>query len=233
MQGDTYPTSYAAFTKKDCPFNYDLEKHYQTMLDLSYKFNIPYLGICAGAQHFSLYHGGSLSLLNKESINYDASRTINFIKGTLPYFLSLTKLQQSQVLQDCELPEVSFSGHRAHSFAAIIGKLGEDMQLGAIAGDDVAMSYAHSNGIRYATQFHPEHYYKYQDDNSINQRAWLDNFVELAEMYHAHRINNAIHPIEYISTIKDRLETCMVNPTCLAGEYSYESLFDGRGFFNQ
>lgn len=182
--------------------------------------NIPYLGICAGAQHFSLYHGGSLTLLNKNSINYDVSNKINFVKGSLPYFLSLTKLQQNQVLHDCELPEISFEGLRAHSFAAVIENLGDNMQLGAVSGDDVAMAYAHGNGIRYATQFHPEHYYKNNDNNSINQKAWLDNFVELAEMYHEYRVNNDKHPIEYFAAVKDRLESCTVEPTCLAGEWS-------------
>ncbi len=214
--GDTYPRNIEEFTKKDCPFRNALEKHYQKMLELSDKFSIPYLGMCAGAQHFSLYHGGSLSLLNKNSINYAASSEINFIKGTIPYFQSLTKVQQDKVLSDCELPEVSFSGSRAHSFAAVIGKLGEDIQLGAVSGDDVAMSYAHNNGIKYATQYHPENAYRYHDE--IYQKAWLDNFVDLAEKHHDHRVNNAMHPIEHFVDIKARLDTCTTAPTCVAGD---------------
>ena len=155
---DSYPRNAEGFKKEDCPFNNQLEKYYQNTLELSDKFAIPYLGICAGAQHFSMYHGGSLKLLNRDNIDYSASLDIKFVEGTLPYYLSLTKEQQTKALSDCDLPKISFSGDRAHSFAAIIGQLGDNIELGAISGDQVAMSYAHSNGIRYATQYHPEHY---------------------------------------------------------------------------
>ena len=226
--GDSYPRNSEGFKKEDCPFNNQLEKHYQNTLELSDKFAIPYLGICAGAQHFSMYHGGSLKLLNINDIDYSASLDIKFVEGTLPYYLSLTKEQQTKALSDCDLPKISFSGDRAHRFAAIIGQLGDNIELGAISGDQVAMSYAHSNGIRYATQYHPEHYYKYdnQNSNALHQKAWLDNFVELAEMHHSHRMNNNIvHPIEHYTQIKARLEICITAPTCLGDEPTYESLF--------
>ena len=45
--GDSYP-NIEEFAKEDCPFEMALENHYQNILDLTYKFNIPYLGMCAG-----------------------------------------------------------------------------------------------------------------------------------------------------------------------------------------
>lgn len=223
--GDTYPRKLEVFSKQDFPFNSNIEKHYQKMLEMSDKFQIPYFGICAGAQHFSLYNGGSLTKVTKE--DSADSKQINFIKGTLAYFLSLTLDQQHKALSECEFPEVSFSGDRAHSFAAVAEKLGDNIELGAVSGDDVAMSYASNNGISYATQFHPEHYYKDKDDNSIHQRALLDNFIDLAEIYHDYRVNNGFNPIMYYTEIKYRLDECMTAPTCLSGKDVCDDFYYG------
>lgn len=213
--GDTYPRDLKEFKKEDCRLYFDIEKHYQNILEKSYQLHIPYLGMCAGAQHFSMYHGGSLKPLKE----YEKGKhTVNFIKGTLPHFMSLTEEQQKNVLEDCSFTDISVKGDTAHHYAAIIGKLGNDLQLGAISkdntkGEDVAMAYAHNNGIRYATQFHPEHYYNdlyYEELTSsiIHQNAWLDNFISIAKMHHEYRVNNATHPEEYMHGIKARLEEC-------------------------
>ena len=202
---DSYP-KLEEFTKKDCPFEMKIEVHYQNMLDLTNKLDIPYLGMCAGAQHFAMYHGGTLAPLQGYSYG---THQVTFIEGTLPYFMSLTKEQQRSVLSNCHFPKVIFKGDTAHHYAAITNKLGEDMKLGAVSEDGVAMSYAFGNGIRFATQFHPEHRYQFNDDNSINQKAWLDNFIDLARSHHDYRFNNVSHPIILFETVKARLEECI------------------------
>jgi anthranilate/para-aminobenzoate synthase component II len=214
--GDNFPAE-NEFTKEDCLSPTPLEMHYQTMLEYSDNLNIPYLGMCAGAQHLSLYHDGSLKKIDGYSQGH---HQVNYIKGTLPYFMSLTKEQQSNALKNCELPEVSFKGDTAHHYAAVEGKLGNDLQLGAISEDNVVMSFASNNGIRYSTQFHPEHHYGNQDNNAIHQNAWLNNFVEIARMHHAHRVNGDAHPTEYYTEVKARLDECIFEPTCLVETYA-------------
>ena len=58
------------------------------------------------------------------------------------------------------------------------------MELGAISEDGVPMAYAHKSGIRYATQFHPEHYYRFTADSSSHQKTLLDNFIDIAISHH-------------------------------------------------
>ncbi|MGB4191976.1 MAG: hypothetical protein WBJ81_05475, partial [Rickettsiales bacterium] len=82
--------------------------------------------------------------------------------------------------------------------------------------------------IRYATQFHPERFYDNLDDaNTTNQKAWINNFVELAQMHHEFRMNGAKHPTEYFAEVKLRLNECLVEPTCLAEDSlaAYQDLY--------
>ena len=182
----------------------ELEKLYQLVLDKTAQLNIPYIGMCAGSQHFSLYHGGVLKPLD----GYDkGNNIINYIPGTLPYFLALTKEQQQKYLKEGVAPKISFKGDTAHHFAAIASKVGKDIILGATSEEDhVAMSYAHKGGIRFGTQFHPEHYYGSKEDFAINQNAWLDNFVDLAQMLHDHKIGQGQHPLEYMQRVQEQID---------------------------
>lgn len=50
---------------------------------------------------------------------------------------------------------------------------------------------------------------EYSENNSIHQKAWINNFVELAEMHHNYRVNNHTHPIEYYAQVKAQLDTCL------------------------
>ena len=55
----------------------------------------------------------------------------------------------------------------------------------ALSEDGVPMAYVHENGIRYATQFHPEHYYHFTNDSATDhQHTLLDNFIDIATMRH-------------------------------------------------
>jgi gamma-glutamyl-gamma-aminobutyrate hydrolase PuuD len=226
--GDTYPEYLDEFTKADCPFSQTIEQHYQNVLEQTHQFNIPYLGMCAGAQHFSMYHGGSLKPLKKYNFG---QHQITFNPGSLAHFLSLGLPEQKQALANCEFQQVSFKGDTAHNYAAIVDKLGQNLQLGAVSEDGVAMAYAHENGIRYATQYHPEHYYHSNKIENIYQKSWFDNFISLAKKHHDYRIEEALHPINYFQQVQERLEECAQQPTCLAQELEMMMGLSEKGFF--
>ena len=83
------------------------------------------------------------------------------------------------------------------------------------------MSFAHKNGLSYATQFHPEHYYHKTNDSTTNhQKVWLDNFIDLANLHHDFRMGIREHPEVFFEQINERLEQCMETPTCLMGDGS-------------
>jgi gamma-glutamyl-gamma-aminobutyrate hydrolase PuuD len=209
--GDSYPKHLPEFKKQDCPFEQETEQLYQIVLEETEKLNIPYLGMCAGAQHFSMYHGGTLAPLNGYNMG---QHTVTYIEGTLPHFQVLTRHEQKKAIMECELPKISFKGDTAHHFAAIPDKVGIGLQLGAVSEHGIPMSYAHANGIRYATQFHPEHHYE-DDTQYVNyQKTWIDNFVHIAILHHDARLNNGTHPIEYFAEVSERLNECTVAPTC-------------------
>jgi ankyrin repeat protein len=121
---DSYPRNLSEFTKKDCQFSMELEQLYQLVLQKTDELKIPYLGICAGAQHFALYHQGTLAPLDGYNMG---KHEIEFVKGTTPYFLSLTPEQQWQALKVGIFPQVKFQGYTAHHFAALNGKIGQDI----------------------------------------------------------------------------------------------------------
>lgn len=199
--GDSYPEDLQEFTKKDCPFSMELEQLYQFVLQKTDELKIPYLGICAGAQHLALYHQGALSPLNGYN---QGQHEIEFIKGSIPYFLSLPAEQQEQALKNGLFPHVKFKGDTAHHYAAINGKLGQDMKLGAISEHKVPMTYIHQNGIRLATQYHPEHHYT-DELSAIHKKAWLDNFVAIARLHHNSKIHGTVTPSEYLEFVEQHL----------------------------
>lgn len=199
------------FNINDCPLNLSIEKLYKKTIEIAAHNKIPYLGICAGAQHLVLFQNGSLRPIKGYSVG---KHQITFLKPSISYFMSLTKNQQNLALELCKLPNIKYLGDTAHNYVATNNNLGFEIQLGAISEDNIPMAYSSANGINHATQFHPEHYYK-EDDNpqAFHQTAWIDNFIELAIMQHNHRFNNEIEPIDYFKKVKLRLEECLLMET--------------------
>lgn len=193
---DSFPKDLEEFSLNDIIFKLDIEKHYQNMLDISYNFNIPYLGICAGAQHLVLYHQGKLRKVE----NYNqGKKNISILENSLAHFMILSKVEQL----NSTFLKINFLGEVAHHFAGDILNLGSELKLGGISVDNIAMIFYHYNGIRWGIQFHPENCYAQQDGDSNKQKPLLDNFLDLALMHHEFRINNAIHPIAYIAKIRE------------------------------
>ncbi|KIE04981.1 hypothetical protein NF27_EY00770 [Candidatus Jidaibacter acanthamoeba] len=223
--GDSYPKHLNEFNISDWQPQYEIEETYQLALDKTSLYNIPYMGMCAGAQHFILYNKGYLSPLN----DYNHGRhEVSYLKGTLAHFQAMTSLEQQQALLSCEFPEIKFMGDTAHHFAGVLNKLGNDIELGAISEDEIPMSYAHINGLSYATQFHPEHYYNMNNDEGIvnYQMVWLDNFINLSKMHHQAIYNNEIYPEIYMSQIKQRLEECNNKKTNITENEPHEQPFN-------
>jgi hypothetical protein len=124
-------------------------------------------------------------------------------------------------LNNCEFPEIAFKGDTAHHYAAVADKLGQGLQLGAVSEEGIAMSYAHENGLRYATQFHPEHYYHLPFDKhgGVNyQKVWLENFIYLTKLHHNHTMQESVHPEIIFNYVSNRLDKCVKTPTCLVEE---------------
>lgn len=213
--GDSFPNDKAEFNKNDWAQSMVLEQTYQAALAKTYELKIPYMGMCAGAQNFVLHHDGYIYPLDGYS---KGQHTVTYIKGTLSHFMTMTPDQQKLALQECEFPEVIFKGDTAHHYAAVAHKLGNGIQLGAISEDGVAMSYAHENGLRYATQFHPEHFYHMhtdKNDNVNHQRIWLENFIHLTQLHSKHIVDGDTHPEAIWAYISDRLSECLKAPVCL------------------
>jgi hypothetical protein len=66
------------------------------------------------------------------------------------------------------------------------------------------MAYAHKNGIRIATQYHPEHHYA-DTPSTKHEKAWLDNFVVLARLHHNHKVHGTVSPTECLQFVKQQL----------------------------
>ncbi|MDF2964627.1 MAG: hypothetical protein K0Q51_15 [Rickettsiaceae bacterium] len=196
--GDSYPKHLSEFTIDDYKVQTDLEQFYQFILKKSEELKALYLGICAGSQHFALYHEGFVGPVK----GYTKGRhTIDFITGSIPYLLALTKEQKEKAFKEKVLPKISVHGDTAHHYAAIKDKLGKDIELGAVSEEGVPMSYAHKCGIRISTQFHPEHRYGLNSDDPSDKQqiALLENFLSLSEHNHEYRLHHInISPEEKI-----------------------------------
>lgn len=180
---DNYPKDKPEFSKEQCMFDSNLEKMWQQVADMSYNLGIPYLGICAGAQHLALYHDGTLMPLEGY---VRGKHEIRLVKGTPPYFLAMTQKEREVALSSGVFPDITFKGDTAHHYAA--KQLAGGLVVGGVSEDGVNMAYGHQNGIRFATQFHPEHYY----GEDPHQTAWFENFIALAIGHHEARSNSSI-----------------------------------------
>jgi gamma-glutamyl-gamma-aminobutyrate hydrolase PuuD len=216
---DTFPRNVEKFNNDECSHRLALEKLYQHIAAKSYELNVPYLGICGGAQHMVLYHKGYLGPVDDYFGSFD--HTIYYTKGSLSSFFAMTPTEKQKLFNNCEVAEVSFKTSTYNNFAAIADDLGEGIKLEAVSEEGIAMAYSHESGIRYGVQFHPESNYYYSmlyqsEQDYAHERAIVDSFIDLAVMYHAYRVNNGTHPTEYINNVVSRLEECTSKPTCHA-----------------
>jgi|GEM_PF-6488893 len=157
----------------------DMEKLYQEIIYTSNKHHIPYLGICSGSQHLTLNHKGSLSYGYKTYSN--GENKAEFLYGTIPYFMTLSKEEQTEALDQCVFPEVTFNSiYLEHSYSSVRDEI-EEVNLGAISNRGIVM--AHSKGTtQIGVQFHPENKYYSSPTEDINrQKEFMDNFFTLCQ----------------------------------------------------
>ncbi|MFN7038770.1 MAG: ankyrin repeat domain-containing protein [Alphaproteobacteria bacterium] len=180
--GDSFPRN-TEFTLEDLDKNKMLENEhlYQSIIDISNKNHLPYLGICSGSQHLILSHKGSL---NKIEGYVGGEHKVEFIPGSFPYFLSLTSEEQHNALENCILPKVSFPISTAHNFAGVHGKIGDNIKLAAVSEEGIVEAFSYG-AFQIGTQFHPEnHYFRPESNENLNrQRIFLDNFFKLVKQY--------------------------------------------------
>ncbi|WP_339051997.1 ankyrin repeat domain-containing protein [Candidatus Lariskella endosymbiont of Epinotia ramella] len=233
--GDSFPN--VPFTLQDIQGEKMLEneKLYQSVLNVSNEFGIPYLGICSGAQHLILNKGGKLDVVANK---HELDRRVTFIKGTFPHFAALTKAEQNEALEKCVFSDVVFPVYRAHEYSGVQEQLG-DVKLGAVSKEGVVQAVASKTG-QLGVQFHPENSYYEQTDTNRNKLI-IDNFFERIKKYSeaiSYAEKNGITRTEAVIAIKnaytmlsDRLEECTYvakyHVACGASynDTSYETLF--------
>jgi anthranilate/para-aminobenzoate synthase component II len=236
------PGSADSFPRNDKEFNIstwwsepnkiELEHLYQKSLDLTAKYNIPYFGICGGAQHLALYHGASMKAVKGYS---NATHNIRYEDLSLSSFYAMSLEKQKDVLYNCSPQKINIYAVTFNNYAVIAGKTGE-LELGATSDDtNVAMAYAHSNGIRYATQYHIEKLYEISEE----QTNIIDSFIKQAYINSEGKYENFFSAIDIYSQISERIKQCKLLPTsdikmnedvCLNPnslfELTYQSYFD-------
>lgn len=175
---DSYPID-QEFSTRHCQFDTAIEKMYQKIVGLSDKLGIPYLGICAGAQHLALYHGSTLMPVTGY---HKGSHNIELREGTLLYFMSMTKNQEKLALESLQFPKIVVKADTAHHFAA--KTLAGGLHIDGLSEDQIIMAYSHKDKMQFGIQFHPEHKCNVNNTADDNQVALLENFLILAIRYH-------------------------------------------------
>ena len=236
------PGSADSFPRNDEEFNLatwsnksmglELEHLYQKSLDFTSKYNIPYFGICGGAQHLALYHGASMKAVYGYA---DAVHNIHYENLSLSLFYTMSLEKQQDALYNCSFQDLNVQAITFNNYAVVAGKTG-DLDLGATSDEiDVAMAYAHQNGIRYGTQYHLEELYEINEE----QTNIIDSFIKQAYINFAGKHYNFFPAIDIYSQISERINECKLLPTsdvkknedmCLNPnslfEVTYQSYFD-------
>jgi gamma-glutamyl-gamma-aminobutyrate hydrolase PuuD len=107
------------------------------------------------------------------------------------------------------MPDIVFEGRTEHHYAAEALNLGANLELGAISEDSsVAMAYATKDGVMYGMQFHPEHYV-YGGWAEYNKNI-LDNFFNIADMYHNYQQKGGQHPSDYLQDAQNVMHQCLL-----------------------
>lgn len=180
--GDTYPSHGEPFTIEELDpdtMGY-FEKVYQQIITIAKKYDIPYLGICAGAQHLVLNSQGSL-----KQGGHGGDTKVSFYPGIIPHFLLLNQEEKAQALSQCKLNKIEFSdAYTEHRFAAYIDDLGLGIKLAAIAPDGIPEAYS-LGANKIGSQFHPENRYYAENYPGFNRhKQFLDNIFGIFEGYY-------------------------------------------------
>ena len=226
---DTFPRNLKEFSALD--WNYEkrtsFEHLYQKVIDKVLEYNLPYFGICGGAQHLVLNQEGKLKPVKGF---WDAYNMVEYKDFTLSAFLALTDAEAKEALLNCTMPKIHLITKTYNSYSAIALHLGDNIKLGATAAGDesIAMAYHREGGLQFATQYHIEELY-HQD---ARQSQIFENFLELVELYHhAQEDGNYPDPQVLFPLIEARLEQCSISPTCEPIKNDFEPITTYQDFF--
>lgn len=181
---DSYPRQEEPFVLADMGEKNRMyhEKVYQQVITMAKKYDIPYLGICAGSQHLVLNSRGSL----KQGGHGSDNTKITFNAGTIPHFLLLTEQEKTEALSQCKFTNIELTdAYTMHGYAGYIENLGEDIKLAAISEEGIPESYS-LGANKIGSQFHPEVKYYDTDHPGLNRhKQFLDNIFGIFEGYYS------------------------------------------------
>lgn len=179
---DTYPKHGKPFKinemqKEKLLYN---EKVYQQIVAMAKKYDIPYLGICAGAQHLLLKNDGYL-----QEVGYDGEVEIKLFPGTIPHFFFLNEHEKADILSSCKYENIVLEdAWVSHSFSGHIKNLGDEIKLGGVSIDDVPEAFS-LGANKIGLQFHPEMSVKEAESEDLERYfQFLDNVFGMFEGYH-------------------------------------------------
>ena len=164
--------------------------------------------------------------------NYNAN--VNVPVFTPLHYMMLGKEEQKALLESCEAKDFQMNVFRAHSYAGVEGKLGEEVELSIIDGQTPL---AFSVGFEaIGTQFHPESRYRgvshyAGSDVDSRQTNLLNFFFEICKAQHRFveaakergetRDEGIAELRAYMGGILNRLKECKAGRE-VAGEMSWE-----------
>jgi anthranilate/para-aminobenzoate synthase component II len=190
------------------PNKLTLDYLYQNVLSYTEAHKIPYFGICGGAQHMLLYHGGSITTVDGYQ---NHTHEITYLgEPNLSNFMTLDVKEQKNALFNCSFEEQKFHVKTFNSFAGDSNILGE-LELGATSDDtSVAMAYSHPSGIRTATQYHLEKFY----NKCPLQTNIVDNFIKQSCMQMKNSLGEFYSPADVYAKVVERIDECKSSPSC-------------------
>lgn len=171
----------------------------------SHIYEIPLLGICAGAQHIVLSQGGKLHKVKNKS---DDKEPISLLAGTIAYFMALSKEEQLSALEICHLPDILLYAKRMHNYAAVPGFLGS-LELGGSSRLGIPMVFSYAF---WQIGFQPHIESHYENNimlkNETNERAThvFDNFLRLCFEYSELKKEASNDEVQFFSLLDSRRE---------------------------
>lgn len=219
--GDSYPQHRKDFTLNEMSEDsmQSDELLYLKVINVAKKLDIPYLGICAGAQKMVLNAGGSLRQVSGHQD--EVSLYVN--AGTVPHYMGLSNEEKSKALNQCEMEDyVIEEASVAHGYAGVEGNLGEGVVLSAKLDKNVTEAYSIGYN-QIGVQFHPEDAYGGEGSEINRNRELLDTFFDMCESrYYALKYSkekglSQEEAVELLANVNnqilERITSCLNNPS--------------------
>lgn len=174
---DSYPKEQQSIKLNDLQSPNKDEQLYIKYYQLADYHRIPTFGICAGAQHLTLFRNGMVAplktiirseweslLLGLNYLLFDKKFFTSIKPFTWMHFLAMDPNDQNQFLENCNVvPIEDIEVKRMHGFYSMEAFLGDGVEL-AGASDDMPMSFSYQYW-NFATQFHPENHVWIEDQD--------------------------------------------------------------------